>query len=53
MDETSAIKIADVNLEYNSKMTDHNSNLVLELVSSSFCIQKYNLKPTLFPAASR
>ena len=50
---TSAIKLANLNLEYNGKMAGHSSNsaFVLKLVSRIFCIQKSNLRTTVFPAA--
>ena len=50
----SAVKIANVNLGYDGgKMADHvgKSIFVLKLVSGSFRIQKYNLRPTSFPVA--
>ena len=47
------MKIADVNLGYDSKLVDHVSNsiFVLKLLSGSFCIQKCNVRPTLLPVA--
>ena len=49
----SAIKTANLNLRYDDKMADHISNsiFVLKLVSTSFHIQKCNLRPTLFLVA--
>ena len=51
--DTSAIKIVELNLGYDSNMADHvgNSTFVLKLVSGNFRIQKCNLKPTSFLAA--
>ena len=47
---TSAIKIPDVNLQYDDKMGG-NSTFVLKLVNGSFRIQKYNLRASSFPIA--
>ena len=48
-----AVKIANVNQGHDAKMANHIGNFtyVLKLVSKSFCIQKCNLRPMLFPVS--